>query len=285
MVFFTCGGCGESLKKNRVDKHALSCRSCAYVTCIDCSKDFWENDYRLHTSCITEDEKYGKSGFKSKQNKGDVRQQQWLEKIQHASETNSISKKAKDLLETLKDFDNIPRKKPKFMNFLKNSVRIYDTRLGEEVWSVFSAPVVTKEPAKVEESKQNLEQKKSDENPNLKRKNETSTEQLGSNNSKIAKKEKTTKDSEVKDDKEDSGNKTQALSFSWFKSLKNVVENNDGKISLKKLKKKVFAEYNSSSDCGNLKDEDELEVIFMKKLAKSKKLKIDNKTVVLAKKI
>ena len=36
-------------------------------------------------------------------------------KIQHATETNSVSKKARDLLETLMDFDNIPRKRPKFM--------------------------------------------------------------------------------------------------------------------------------------------------------------------------
>jgi len=279
MVFFTCGGCGESLKKNRVDKHAASCRSCAYVTCIDCSKDFWENDYRLHTSCITEDEKYGKSGFKSKENKGDIRQQQWLEKIQHATETNSISKKAKDLLETLMDFDNIPRKRPKFMNFLKNSVRIYDVKLGEEVWSVFSAPVA-KPPAKVEESKQNSDQKKSDESVNLKRKNESSAEQNGSKSCKKAKK---TEEVEIEQDKKENSNGIQASEFSWFKSLKSIVEKSEGKISLKKLKKKVFAEYNKSSE--NLKDEAELEVIFMKKLEKSKKLKVDNKTVVLAKKI
>ena len=40
MVFFTCSGCGESLKKNKVDAHLLRCRHFEYLTCIDCSKDF-----------------------------------------------------------------------------------------------------------------------------------------------------------------------------------------------------------------------------------------------------
>jgi len=41
MVFYTCNGCGESLKKNKVEKHVTVCRSCQYMTCMDCSKDFW----------------------------------------------------------------------------------------------------------------------------------------------------------------------------------------------------------------------------------------------------
>ena len=54
--------------------------------------------------------------------------------IQHATETNSISKKAKDLLETLMDFDNIPRKRPKFM---VNIVVLYFYTIKKKKYKVF----------------------------------------------------------------------------------------------------------------------------------------------------
>ena len=39
MVFFTCNACGESLKKNAVEKHYRNkCRNCEVLTCIDCHK-------------------------------------------------------------------------------------------------------------------------------------------------------------------------------------------------------------------------------------------------------
>ena len=42
MVFFTCGGCNETLKKNKVDQHFDSrCKTVDYVSCVDCSKDFY----------------------------------------------------------------------------------------------------------------------------------------------------------------------------------------------------------------------------------------------------
>ena len=41
MVFFTCDGCGETLKKNQVDAHAGRCRRCDSVSCVDCSIAFY----------------------------------------------------------------------------------------------------------------------------------------------------------------------------------------------------------------------------------------------------
>lgn len=42
MVFFTCGGCNETLKKNKVDQHFESrCKNTEFVSCVDCSKDFY----------------------------------------------------------------------------------------------------------------------------------------------------------------------------------------------------------------------------------------------------
>jgi hypothetical protein len=45
MVFFSCDGCAEMLKKNQVDAHARKCRSCDSVSCVDCSVSFWGGRY------------------------------------------------------------------------------------------------------------------------------------------------------------------------------------------------------------------------------------------------
>jgi hypothetical protein len=41
MVFFSCDGCAEMLKKNQVDAHASRCRKCDAVSCVDCSVSFF----------------------------------------------------------------------------------------------------------------------------------------------------------------------------------------------------------------------------------------------------
>lgn len=115
MVFFTCNACGESLKKAQVDKHVMKCRNCEVLSCIDCGKDFWYvsfdcaftvwilitistkgsqpplasffkclwshrgDDYKDHNKCISEDQKYGGKGYETKSNKGDIKQQQWIQ--------------------------------------------------------------------------------------------------------------------------------------------------------------------------------------------------------------
>lgn len=140
MVFYTCSGCGESLKKNKVENHCYQCRGCEYLTCIDCNTDFYGDDYRKHTSCITENEKYSAKGTEFKANKGDVKQQQWLQNVESVmSSGKNLSKKARDLIDNLKNYDNIPRKRAKFLNFVRNSLRIYDNSLGEEVWEALSS--------------------------------------------------------------------------------------------------------------------------------------------------
>jgi len=49
--------------KKKADQHTQRCYG-AYFTCIDCSKTFNGNEYRQHTQCITEDEKYQKKLYK-----------------------------------------------------------------------------------------------------------------------------------------------------------------------------------------------------------------------------
>ena len=47
-----------SFRLTQVDKHKLKCRGCWVLTCVDCSKDFNGDEFRAHTSCISEAEKY-----------------------------------------------------------------------------------------------------------------------------------------------------------------------------------------------------------------------------------
>uniref|UniRef100_A0A915JRF1 Zinc finger C2H2 LYAR-type domain-containing protein n=1 Tax=Romanomermis culicivorax TaxID=13658 RepID=A0A915JRF1_ROMCU len=91
MVFFTCAGCGESLKKCQVEKHRFRCRRSNHLTCIDCCKDFFDEDYQTHTKCISEDQKYGGANYVAKENKGEVKQEKWFETVQTAIDRLSKS--------------------------------------------------------------------------------------------------------------------------------------------------------------------------------------------------
>lgn len=65
MVSFSCEVCNDTIIKKKLDQHKQRCRD-AYFTCIDCSTTFSGNDYRSHTQCISEAEKYEKSLYKGK---------------------------------------------------------------------------------------------------------------------------------------------------------------------------------------------------------------------------
>ncbi|NXD06462.1 LYAR protein, partial [Nothocercus nigrocapillus] len=138
MVVFTCSACGESVKKAQVEKHVNICRSCQCLSCMDCGKDFWGDDYKDHVKCISEDQKYGGKEFEAKANKGDAKQQEWIQKIHEVMKKPNISPKVRNILEQMRVFDNIPRKKVKFQNWMRNSLRITDSTLQDQVWDIFS---------------------------------------------------------------------------------------------------------------------------------------------------
>ncbi|XP_056411112.1 cell growth-regulating nucleolar protein [Hyla sarda] len=137
MVFFTCNACGESLKKAQVEKHISFCRNCQCLSCIDCGKDFLGDDYKTHLKCITEDEKYGGKGFEAKGFKGDAKQQQWLQRIKEAMKKPNLSNGIRNILNQISTYDNIPRKKAKFQNWIRNSIKVNDPALQDEVWDIF----------------------------------------------------------------------------------------------------------------------------------------------------
>ncbi|KAJ3075680.1 hypothetical protein HDU98_007237 [Podochytrium sp. JEL0797] len=75
MVSFVCEACQETIKKPKLDQHKQRCYY-AQFSCIDCSTTFQGNDYKAHTSCISEAEKYQKSVYKAPKAKGQQQQKQ-----------------------------------------------------------------------------------------------------------------------------------------------------------------------------------------------------------------
>ncbi|WVQ78282.1 hypothetical protein IAT38_000367 [Cryptococcus sp. DSM 104549] len=57
MVSFQCDACADTVKKPKLDQHRSRCFSS--FTCLDCSTTFRNpSEYKSHTTCVTEAEKY-----------------------------------------------------------------------------------------------------------------------------------------------------------------------------------------------------------------------------------
>lgn len=141
MVFFVCEGCNETLKKNKVDQHAARCRNCWAVSCVDCSVVFEGNDYAAHTSCISEAQKYEGSLYREKGKSGPAKkesaQERWMRVVQSASAGGDA--KFQNVLDRVAGYDNVPRKRAKFLNFMKNSIALHDQAMVERVWNLYEA--------------------------------------------------------------------------------------------------------------------------------------------------
>ena len=114
MVYFVCEGCNETLKKNQVDKHAMKCRNCYAVTCVDCSVTFHGYDYAAHITCVSEAEKYEGALYKPKIAKK-TPQDMWMETVMKAATLAPTAPvQIRSHLGRLADLANIPRNKNKF---------------------------------------------------------------------------------------------------------------------------------------------------------------------------
>uniref|UniRef100_A0A7S3HA97 Zinc finger C2H2 LYAR-type domain-containing protein n=1 Tax=Spumella elongata TaxID=89044 RepID=A0A7S3HA97_9STRA len=154
MVFFVCEGCNETVKKNQVDKHASRCRSCHAVTCVDCSVTFYGNDYAEHITCVSEAEKYEKTLYKAKAVKLNP-QYAWNAQIETAtSKAETAPAIVRPYLQRLGELNNVPRNKKKFINFAKNSLRLYSDNVLEALWNYLDTyrvlPATKEAPQKAE---------------------------------------------------------------------------------------------------------------------------------------
>ncbi|KAK3065288.1 hypothetical protein LTR53_018250, partial [Teratosphaeriaceae sp. CCFEE 6253] len=65
MVSFSCEACGDVLTKKKLDPHRNQCRGASF-TCLDCMVHFHGSEYRAHTSCISEAQKYQGALYRDK---------------------------------------------------------------------------------------------------------------------------------------------------------------------------------------------------------------------------
>merc|ERR1712228_1102134 len=82
-------------------------------TCNDCNADFYGDEFNSHVKCVSEAERYGGANYKGKANKGEAKQNSWIEMIQQAMENSKLSGGAKRVLDVIGANENIPRKKKK----------------------------------------------------------------------------------------------------------------------------------------------------------------------------
>uniref|UniRef100_A0A0M3I2U9 Zf-LYAR domain-containing protein n=1 Tax=Ascaris lumbricoides TaxID=6252 RepID=A0A0M3I2U9_ASCLU len=233
MVFFTCDECGEALKKNQVDKHKFKCRSSTY-SCIDCNAVFTSNSYKDHIKCISEDQKYGGKNFVQKENKGEMKQNQWVEQVERAIR-NVHEADVKSVLEKIRGFANIPRKETKFINFLLNSIRIRDRNLCVKAWKCIAEEAKRmreeEEKQKCNEATSTQAGEKIENAMKNHHKNEMSKELVLNGHSK----ERMVNAAEFSN-----GAKTE---FKWKKTIKRTLKEEGGEMKVKKLRKAVIGKY------------------------------------------
>ncbi|XP_012595153.1 cell growth-regulating nucleolar protein isoform X2 [Microcebus murinus] len=61
-----------------------------------------------------------------------------MKKINELIKRPNVSPKVRELLEQIGAFDNVPRKKAKFQNWMKNSLKVHNESILEQVWNIFS---------------------------------------------------------------------------------------------------------------------------------------------------
>nr|CAD7195412.1 unnamed protein product [Timema douglasi] len=193
MVFFTCNHCGESLKKIQVDKHVKEVchKKPVSVTCVDCLKDFYGETFAQHRQCISEAEKYSAKGTKHLDNKGRVKQQEWIDTLNGLLEkkTNLLPEE-KQLLQAIAKHDNVPRKKKKFQNFIQNNNFIrFTPKTLDRVWELLE-----KELKHVKETKTPAVNANNTSKTENQDKSTDSDKEVGENLSKKARKDKKKKE-------------------------------------------------------------------------------------------
>ena len=166
----------------------------------------------------------------------------------------NLSQNVLNILQTISSFENIPRKKAKFLNFMKNSFRYMKANDLEEAWTLLE-----------EAMKENKSEVQQQQQQNGKRKLETTEE-----NGTAPKKVKGDEEEELIVEEEAKSEK-----FNWSETIRNILQVKSNEINLKKLKKKVLNRYKKAG--GELSDK--IENKFNKKLKKLNGIVVDNEKV------
>lgn len=180
----------------------------------------------------------------------------------------NISQGVKSILTTISTYDNIPRKKAKFLNFMTNSFRYMKSNELEQAWTLLEEAMKEnreENPLPVQNGKQANGNANAVNNQNQKRKLEES----------ITEEETPAKKSKAEvaevDDKTAEDSK-----FSWKKTIKTILSSKNNELKMTKLRKKVLKQYQMLT---GKEISDKIEKTFHKKLALLKGVVVDNEKV------
>lgn len=183
--------------------------------------------------------------------------------VRSISETKkNLSQGVVNILQTISSFENIPRKKAKFLNFMKNSFRYMKANDLEQAWTLL-------EEAMKENKAEQQQQQNGNQANGVKRKLDDECEENG--NAKKVKIE------EMQHQLIEGSSTNDNDKFNWGATIRNILLSKSNEINLKKLKKKVLNRYKKSG--GELSDK--IENKFNKKLKKLNGISIDNEKVKL----
>ncbi|CAI2348753.1 unnamed protein product [Caenorhabditis sp. 36 PRJEB53466] len=260
MVFFSCNNCGEACKKNQVERHLFQCRNTTF-SCIDCQLIYNCETYKDHVKCISENQKYGGKNYVEKENKGEAKQNAWVDQVNRAIEFVTDFQ-VRELLKSVAGFANIPRKEAKFINFLTNSCRLRDKNLALRAWQAIAT----------EAEKMRLEA--------IQRQEEMQKAEKAQKEAAVAAKKDS--DEEIKKETEETSAEEPEISgttttFKWKKVIKRKLKDNGGEMKIKKLKKAVLNEFSSAGG-----EADDLDALFKEKLEKCVAVTIEGKKAMIA---
>ena len=226
-------------------------------------------------------------------NKGEKRQNAWIANLRKIlQETSDLDGDVRSILDTIQEHENIPRKKPKFVNFVKNIMRNRARPHSiDKTWELFEQalkPAPAPEPMEVQKDeplngksykietnckaetpeKENEGGKK--EKKKKKKKDKKLEETTEDANTKPSRKRKSSDRDENEDGaaKEDEESPPKKVKFDWDEVITACLKEKDGnEMKLVKLKKKCLREYFSAHE-GTHKTKEEIGAKFDKRVKK-----------------
>ena len=118
------------------------------------------DDYRSHTSCLTEVERYEKRDPAKRNATKQTPQEAWMQLL--ADSVSSAPTHLQQHLNEISSRDNVPRKEKQFRNFVANSMKISKSTV-DQIWNHLKELKEKQQAAKAEEKAAEESQKK--ENP------------------------------------------------------------------------------------------------------------------------
>lgn len=197
----------------------------------------------------------------------------------------NISGGVAKILETISAYDNIPRKKAKFLNFMKNSFRYMKLNELEEAWTLLEEAM--KENKAENAAEKNGDAKEPHGNGNLEQANgkrkllieESLVEEETNDRAEEPPKNKKKK-SELNGIEQEPENRTVEDSamekFSWGETIRGILSAKNNEVKLRKLKAKVVKKYQNLTGA---EWSDKVENKFNKKIVKLKGIVVDNDKV------